>query len=278
MRDKEILDLYIAGHSIREIEKQVFHCRRYIRKVLKLNGFEKVRIDNKKRKYSLKHNYFEIIDTPIKAYFLGWMYSDGFTLKDGYCSGINLASDDRMILEKFAEETFGTKEAVYDLKKNRCKPQSRLIFKSREFQKHLIAQGVIHNKSLTLLPPLNISDEFKKYFILGFFEGDGCFSSFALSMTGTKPVLEWIGKEFEKIGVIKYRIFPAQNQITHRFTMCGRNNIKLVYDFLYKNNSLFLLRKKQKIEDYLSKYFTAFQHLGNCSSRFQEGHFELHQE
>ena len=69
-------------------------------------------------------NYFENIDTPAKAYFLGLMYADGYIShtnyirKDGtiricYIMSISLQEKDKTILEKFREELKRSNNLLY---------------------------------------------------------------------------------------------------------------------------------------------------------------------
>lgn len=256
MDENLIISRYKAGESLNSISKKLGHCAKTMKKILIKNNILIRFTDNGRRKFPLNDNYFEFINTPLKAYFLGWMYSDGFVLKDGYCSGINLQKEDRAILEKFSEETFSSTVPVYDLKKARgnAKFQSRLIFKSRKFQSFLLKQGVIHNKSLTLEPPLNIPDSLLKYFILAYFEGDGCFSGSILSIVSTKNVCKWIGDIFVSIcGIKKYKLVETQNKITYRLVIWGKEDLCKIYNYFYKDNSFYLNRKKIKIEEYMLK-------------------------
>jgi hypothetical protein len=259
MDKNKINELYKSGLSIKKIGELLGHCQKTVGKVLNEMGTPREYRDNGRRKFKLNDTYFENIDTPLKAYFLGLMYADGFCLQDGYTSGINIVKDDKILLEKFAEETFGSKDVVYDIKKAKInsRHQSRLIFKSREFQKHLISQGVFHQKSLILTPPEKIPENLVKFFILGYFDGDGCFSGQTFSIVSTKSVCEWIGEHFIKNGVIeKYTLANTQNGITHRLIIFNKRNVSGIYNYFYQNPPPICLdRKRIKMFDHLVKTF-----------------------
>ena len=68
-----------------------------------LDKFDIKRRDNKnKSKFVLNHNVFNSIDTKEKAYWLGFLFADGFITKDNYV-GISLKNDDYKHLEKFRD-------------------------------------------------------------------------------------------------------------------------------------------------------------------------------
>ncbi len=255
---EEINSKYKNGQSVRQLSKDYGFSRRTINKYLILNGSAIEFRDNKKRKFKLRENYFEIIDNPKKAYFLGFLFADGYILKDGYTSGITLANTDRNTLEILSQEIYGSPLAVYDIKKMQTNktPQSRLVFKSREFQKHLLDKNLVHNKSLILTPPKNIPNHLIKYFILGYFDGDGCFSKPTLSIVSTKIFCEWIGEFLLTNKVIShYRLVTTKNLITHRILIWRRADIASIYKYFYEDNNFtqFLDRKRQKMFDYLNK-------------------------
>lgn len=74
-------------------------------------GFTKSQIEGKISKLNLnkKHrmlynNYFSVINSPLKAYFLGFIYADGYVVcnynKKNYEFGMELQSQDKYILER----------------------------------------------------------------------------------------------------------------------------------------------------------------------------------
>ena len=54
-----------------------------------------------KTKYSYDRNYFEKIDTEDKAYFLGFLYADGFNTKQGF--RLQISQKDEDVLLKLKE-------------------------------------------------------------------------------------------------------------------------------------------------------------------------------
>ena len=100
-----IITEYNNGKSLRKLEKELHVSRRILSTMLQK---EKVTIRNNtinSRKYFHNENYFEKIDTEEKAYWLGFIYADGYIESKRKNSsqkfGITLNAKDINHLEKF---------------------------------------------------------------------------------------------------------------------------------------------------------------------------------
>jgi len=69
-----IVELYSKGISLKQISDEVSMSFSAIRKRLLRVG---IATNRRYRKYQVDHNYFERLDTPEKAYWLGFIYTDG---------------------------------------------------------------------------------------------------------------------------------------------------------------------------------------------------------
>ena len=67
--------------SLREIEKQFNVTRTTISKFLENKGIKNTK-GNHYRKYFHNENFFETIDTEEKAYWLGFMFADGYIINN----------------------------------------------------------------------------------------------------------------------------------------------------------------------------------------------------
>ena len=75
-------------------------------------GLKRKNIDSRsRRKYNFNYNYFENIDTPNKAYYLGWALTDGNVSNTQY--RIRLQKEDIDILEKFSKD-INSNYPIYD--------------------------------------------------------------------------------------------------------------------------------------------------------------------
>ncbi len=136
-------------------------------------------------KYKYNKDYFKVIDTEEKAYWLGFLYADGCINelhKNGKTCSMNLeltlAKVDKEHLEKFAKaiETNVPIKQRISRYKGKEYVSNRIIINSTKMCKDLCDLKCIPNKTYGIrFPDTNIVPKcFMKDFLRGFFDGDGC--------------------------------------------------------------------------------------------------------
>ena len=212
-------------------------------------------------KYTLTEDFFEIIDTEAKAYFLGLLAADGNLSKSQNSVRISLHEKDKKILETFRKHLKYTKPLTF-LKKSKINwnraDQYILEVSSSIFRKTLEKYGLTPNKSLTLKFPNNVPKEFLNHYIRGYFDGDGCIY---IDKNFSKPMGIFAGSHdycLELVNVlqkeeIKGR-FRKHSSIECYYTRVSSNSEVLkLYNFLYKDATIFLERKKEKFDKWIDK-------------------------
>lgn len=134
---------------------------------------------------TINTSYFSEIDTYNKAYLLGFIAADGALVPNTNSSTITLTvtihRKDISVLELLKEELNSSLAIRTINTKNSFSPEKqvdhvRFNTSQRQIIEDLMKLGLEPRKSLTmenLLP--NIKKEFRKAFIIGYFDGDGCF-------------------------------------------------------------------------------------------------------
>ena len=242
----QILNDYDNKISIRKISKKYNIDRIDISLLLKQHD-----IEISKRKVLLDENYFEIIDTEEKAYWLGFLYADGNVSKINI--ELTLKYDDISHLEKFkkaiktnAEITDGYRNCDISTNPNRQHHYARLVITSTKMTNDLINLGCISNKSLTLTFPTEqqVPSHLIIHFIRGYFDGDGCIyidksktPSFLFQVSGTYDMLINIKKYFD----IKANV----RKIGNYYDLRCKGNIKAtnIFNTIYENANIYLQRK-----------------------------------
>ena len=107
----EIVNMYKNGLSITQIGEKLKIHHKLISVILEENNIK--RTNNNKRTYKLNEYYFNKIDTPNKAYILGFLYADGCTVIDKCTVSISLEETDREILEKIRLEIGSEKQLEF---------------------------------------------------------------------------------------------------------------------------------------------------------------------
>lgn len=132
-------------------------------------------MDRTSRLKAVRHDYFQHIDSPVKAYVLGLLASDGCIQAQHYGISLEIHEKDIEIVELARNEL----APLHEIKHRSDRPAVRLGISSRQMKEDLIGLGVTPRKSLTLTYP-GIPAEYDNSFILGCFDGDG-------SLSFTKP-------------------------------------------------------------------------------------------
>lgn len=231
----------------------------YLYKTLnQYNVFQKTTCFQNNRKYFVKQDFFENIDTEEKAYFLGFLYADGnvYVSDNGVKSNISLGliESDKEILDKLNLLIDNKRKLVYikpKLKriKNKSfisKGQYRLDINSLKMSKDLINQGCFPKKSLTLKFPTEeqVPKELIFHFIRGYFDGDG-----------------WLGIENGSICGTESFVISLKNILSNynikSFIRKRTNIYELIINGIQFRNFLKLIYLKSTI--YLNRKFNLFK-------------------
>src|SRR5690606_11965662 len=118
-----------------------------------------------KRKYNVNDDFFDLIDTEEKAYWLGFLSADGCITR-GNILKVRLAKYDENHLSKFL------KSLKSDNKIYRDKNSVEIQISSQKLCDDLTRIGITRNKSLTI-KPINLPTEIYRHYWRGIFDGDG---------------------------------------------------------------------------------------------------------
>lgn len=137
------------------------------------------------RKYYLNEDRFFAIDTEEDAYWLGFLYADGYVCYNSdarrYYVGLELKSSDKKHLSKLNKYMESNSEIKYKEHKspstdNMCYI-NYVIYNSKKLSNNLISNGCTTNKTRTIRFPFDkMPRELYRHFIRGYFDGDGSIS------------------------------------------------------------------------------------------------------
>lgn len=174
----EFMKQHYKDMSYKEIANYLGFTERQVRGKINGLGLSKLR--------KIKSDYFSIIDTPLKAYFLGFIFADGYLVYNPnrrvYELGIELQEDDKYILDLLNLElgnlnniyyTPAKKVTIEGIEANR-KPTYCLRIYSKQIVEDLIQKGIVPNKTHHTSFP-KIQEEYFFDFLRGYIDGDGCY-------------------------------------------------------------------------------------------------------
>lgn len=243
-----ILNLYYSGCKINDICNKL-ECNKSMiyRKLNEWDIKRRNRIKNKERYnaiYNVDAHYFDNIDCEHKAYWLGFMVSDGFVNKKeiSFC----LKKDDIEVIESFRNDLKSNHPIKFNKDGN---PFITIVCKS--LCDSLYSYGLHNRKSWNFDIDNIVSkipEEYEHHFIRGLFDGDGSIKyynypylnkpQYHFGYTGLENVCLYIKNKLN----IKRELIHERNTT---YTIVSRNpdNINDIYNYLYKDATIYLSRK-----------------------------------
>jgi len=226
-------------------------------------------------KPKFNNTFFDNINTEEKAYWLGFIYADGYISssplkqegKHAYTFELSLKVDDFTHLEKL-KVLLQTQRPIL-LTETRC----RLLVNDKHFWETLNNYGCTPNKSLTLkFPDINIfaDKNLVRHFMRGYFDGDGCITyvnkehtRLGMQLLGTKEFLKEYIKYLPDIFkdlTLRHNHNNDQEETYLINTSC--NKAYLFFDYLYNNSTAYLNRKYERFAHYKSNLIDARDNIG----------------
>lgn len=221
-----------------------------------------------KRKTSLDDNYFDTIDNSEKAYWLGFLYADGYIYerlnKNGEYSRrfeLGLATTDEVHLHKFRYCIGSNKKLTRKKSHINGKEFSsvKLAIYGKKFSDDLVSKGVVPRKSLVLTFPNTdvLPEKYYSHFIRGYFDGDGCVSgnndtyTYAVNFVGTFNFLAAIENIFHNEIGLNYVVVRKKGR-AYQINYGGYHNFTKIYDYLYKDSCVSLDRKRKHFQQIIN--------------------------
>ena len=259
----KIVDLYLQGYSSIQIGLMYGASHKPVLKVLDKMGVS--RDWNALRKYELNEHYFDVIDTPNKAYILGFLYADGYNNTSNHIIRLKLQKEDKHILEEISKEIGYTGSLVFDERSRvNCnwKDTYMLDIRSVHMSNKLDELGVHRAKSLILEFPEWLSEDLYTHFIRGYFDGDGsiyCYEkkmNWFISIVSTRLFCNSVKNIVENIlGIhVHIRLDGRKNDITSDIRIGGNQQVLKFLNWIYKDADLKLKRKYKKYQQLIEYY------------------------
>ena len=175
-KDMDYMRNNYMSMTYKEIAAYLGYTERQVR------GWINNNCDNKIRQFN--DGYFDTIETPNQAYWLGFIFADGWICKNEkvrtYELGIELQSGDRLHLEKFNKELGGvhqikerhSEKYICNHKEKSITDSVVLRIYSKKIVEDLIKHGVVENKTkYSIFPKI---DNYFLDFLRGYIDVDGC--------------------------------------------------------------------------------------------------------
>jgi len=251
-KDKiDIVTKYKSGKNTVEIARDYNITASGTWRVLKKENIKMRTFSECQQKYKIDETFFDCMDSPIKSQILGFIYADGYNTGRGL--GITISKKDENYLRKIKKEL----KSSHPIKFINNKYVS-LVISNKKIKDGLEKCKCPQKKSLTLIFPDFLKKNLLKYFILGYFEGDGSIfitnskrQQPGFSICGTHDVCNKISEIITKETDIKPNIQPIGS--IYNLYIRGRNQIVKVMEWLYSNPTNLIMKRKYKIYKRIKK-------------------------
>lgn len=267
-RYEEIKDMYLNQNISSTQIAKILGAKRYqINYILEKNNISKT-FSEARREYYLNEYYFDKIDTPNKAYILGFLYADGYNNDINHTIVLSLQEKDKDTLEKIRNE-IGCEKPLYHIHSinkydNKPREMESLILASKHMSETIKKWGLVPNKTFIIEFPAFLSDELIPHFIRGYFDGDGCawighngskninskrmqvtIMSSMLLCKGLKKYLE------EKLNIFISLSIPSGHKPENGLIRIEQKQaIKKFMNYIYKDADLYMERKYNKFKEF----------------------------
>lgn len=291
-----VLDLYDSGMNQQQVANFIGCHVNSIRRLMRESG---ATVRPVTRQYALDEVFFDHIDTPEKAYWLGFLLADG-TIKRHARYGtthslvLGLASIDSPHIESFRSTIHfsgpNKKIHYYDKRYDKWYDRSQVTVTSRYLCDRLVSMGWDDFKKrgdVTVLD--SVHDSLRVHLLRGLVDGDGCI---ALNMKEQRAmplfhftdlhesVVHWVFQSLSSTLGLQMPIIKENGNGTKRgfnARWCDISSVKKVTSYLYDSGPW--LHRKKSISDRLKAFVPVTrQEIGlNCGHALRieiEGQFD----
>lgn len=248
---QEIINFYLASPKTYKDISDIYHLSLpTIGKILKdVPKYSKAKIYNP----HLDEHFFEVIDTEIKAYFLGLIITDGnvFIKNDKNnrqaSISITLNLEDEYMLNNFKNIIHSNTSITHD-----GRGCGQIAVRSNIMANDLKKYGIIPCKTLlTYLP--NIDKKYLPHLVRGIFDGDGSILFkknntrylHSISFCGSHKLMEDLLNIFQQQLSLKTipQIYDYHDKHLSDLKLQNYNDIIQLGDWMYKDATIYLKRK-----------------------------------
>lgn len=257
---EDIKNFYLSRPmSLTEVEKQFNLSHPTVTKILKdVPKYTKAKINNP----NLIEDFFKIIDSEEKAYFLGLLISDGNVFKDETgrqaSISITLNLEDEYMLLKFKDVLNANTSIGHD-----GRGCGQIAVRSNIMAKDLEQYGVIPRKTLSVYLP-QIEDKWMPHLIRGIFDGDGSILAkqngtrflHSISFCGTHKLMEDISTYcFNRLKLKqKPTVYDYKDKNLSDIKIQNKDDMFIFGEWIYQDATIFLTRKKEIYNNFKQHY------------------------
>jgi hypothetical protein len=251
----DICDKYISGVFSQKELGEMFNLKQSgVFSILKRNQIKslpKYRLNTGKLKLDI--SFFEKIDEPKKAYWLGYLMADGSINKNN--SKCTLISKDIDVIKKFKEDIDSEHKininVNFDKRTNKTYYSYSIQITNTNFVSNLIKNSVTKDKTDFIDIP-KLDDKLMSYFFAGLFDGDGSVglrkNGLRISLISTKEILLFLQEHLlNNFNVNETKLQKVTKNKNNIWKMNLYKDSFVFLDWIYFDNNFNYLDRKYNI-------------------------------
>ncbi|SEB04303.1 hypothetical protein SAMN02910384_03187 [Pseudobutyrivibrio sp. ACV-2] len=241
----ELVTHYKNGKSCSEIALLYGVTEHTITNYLQKEGIER---DNRYKNTDVNVDYFENVDTADKAYFAGFMFTDG-NVGDDNSIRITVAKRDIEILKIFNKYTNNMnqiKETERIRENRRNTIEVSTCFKSEKTKNDLCNLGIVPRKTYYGKPKM-VANKLLSHMIRGMIDGDGWISSRGhnIGFCGNEYAVKFVHDVLvDKLGVYDVKIIKRKGKHLWQVQWCAQEDIRKIGEYIYRDKGDCYLSRK----------------------------------
>lgn len=260
---------YQQGESQRQIAREYGVRQSSIQKLLKQRGISARTPSESRRVYTCNHEFFSKIITETEAYWLGFVAGDGCVLqpkpsKEPCVLAINLAPEDENHLIRLKKALQSTHPLYQQNGKGGWGKDHitvRLSIRSPKLARGLIQHGVHPRKTFTLRWPDFLSNELLKHYTRGYMDANGClcveeraasaYPQCHFSIGSNQTFLRGMQQYLMNACRLSRTKISGHKKVNAEFGVLkysGNIQVARIFRLLYEGATIFLPRKREKVE------------------------------
>jgi len=260
--EPDICREYASGKTLSEIAQGYSCSRETIARCLRSNGVTVRSKGQGRRRYTCNHYFFDVIDSELKAYWLGFLAADGSIINGTI--RLNLQYGDRQHIRLLLRD-LGSDYPIRTRIQNGFRG-SCLAISSQPMLVALARFGVIPRKKRTLPWP-DLPEHILRSYFRGFFDANGSWGAKNTSkpmvqgpsfmLVGNKQFIQQCQKWLMERCSLRETKFKIQGRDRTSYTMTyrGNNQARRIASLLYDGATRFLARKHAVITTFLASSF-----------------------
>lgn len=265
-KEKEICEMYLTGKYNKKFIAEKYGC--CIGTVINILKRHNVKIVPHRVSHfsdmELRDDFFEEIDSEEKAYFLGFMFADGYVYKgskNAKAVGLEIHIRDIELIHKL-KELLNTSNKVKYRKRANTEVCSINVY-STKMANDLEKYGIVQNKTKVTKHLPDIAIPYRRHFLRGLLDGDGwvTIDKKGYFHVGFVSFHKSIAEDFQKAcnSLIEDK---NHSSITTKGKKCSgyvcafqsQKQVKQLMTALYKDSTIYLTRKRELVEPLLCEF------------------------